>query len=42
MMKTTLRKIRAADPCGLRLEDAKCVSYLKLTPSACGRRRRMT
>ena len=28
-MKTTLRKIRAADPCGMRLEDAKSV-YLKL------------
>ena len=29
-MKTTLRKIRAADPCGMRLEDAKSVRYLKL------------
>ena len=30
MMQTTLRKIRAADPCGMRLEDAKSVHYLKL------------
>ena len=30
MMQTTLRKIRAADPCGMRLEDAKSVGYLKL------------
>ncbi len=31
MMQTTLRKIRAADPCGMRLEeDAKRVGYLKL------------
>ena len=30
MMQTTLRKIRAADPCGMRLEDAKSVRYLKL------------
>ena len=29
-MTTTLRKIRAADPCGMRLEDAKSVGYLKL------------
>ena len=29
-MKTTLRKIRAADPCGVRLEDPKSVGYLKL------------
>ena len=29
-MKTTLRKIRAADPCGMRLEDPKSVGYLKL------------
>ena len=29
-MKTTLRKIRAADPCGMRLEDANSVRYLKL------------
>ena len=27
-MTTTLRKIRAADPCGMRLEDG--VGYLKL------------
>ena len=30
MMQTTLRKIRAADPCGMRLEDPKSVGYLKL------------
>ena len=30
MMQTTLRKIRAAEPCGMRLEDAKSVRYLKL------------
>ena len=29
-MTTTLRKIRAADPCGMRLEDDRCVRYLKL------------
>ena len=29
-MTTTLRKIRAADPCGLRLEDGQRVGYLKL------------
>ena len=29
-MTTTLRKIRAADPCGMRLEDANSVRYLKL------------
>ena len=29
-MTTTLRKIRAADPCGMRLEDPKSVGYLKL------------
>ena len=30
MMQTTLRKIRAADPCGLRLEDGQRVGHLKL------------
>ena len=30
MMQTTLRKIRAAGPCGLRLEDGQRVGYLKL------------
>ena len=30
MMQTTLRAIRAADPCGMRLEDPKSVGYLKL------------
>ena len=30
MMQTTLRKIRAADPCGMRLEDGQRVGYLKL------------
>ena len=30
MMQTTLRKIRAADPCGIRLEDGQRVGYLKL------------
>ena len=30
MMQTTLRKIRAADPCGIRLKDPKSVGYLKL------------
>ena len=30
MMQTTLRKIRAADPCGMRLEDGRRVGYLKL------------
>ena len=29
-MTTTLRKIRAADPCGMRLEDGQRVGYLKL------------
>ena len=29
-MTTTLRKIRAAGPCGLRLEDGQRVGYLKL------------
>ena len=29
-MQTTMRKIRAAGPCGLRLEDGKRVGYLKL------------
>lgn len=29
-MQTTLRKIRAAGPCGMRLEDGKRVGYLKL------------
>ena len=29
-MTTTLLKIRAADPCGLRLEDGQRVGYLKL------------
>ena len=28
-MTTTLRKIRAAAPCGMRLEDAKSVGYLR-------------
>ena len=30
MMQTTPRKIRAADPCGMRLEDGQRVGYLKL------------
>ena len=30
MMQTTLRKIRAAGPCGMRLEDGERVGYLKL------------
>lgn len=30
MMQTTLRKIRAAKPCGMRLEDGQRVGYLKL------------
>ena len=30
MMQTTLRKIRAADPCGIRLEDGQRVGYLNL------------
>ena len=30
MMQTTLRKIRAAGPCGMRLDDGKRVGYLKL------------
>ena len=30
MMQTTLRKIRAAGPCGMRLKDGKRVGYLKL------------
>ena len=30
MMQTTLRKIRAAGPCGMRLEDGLRVGYLKL------------
>ena len=30
MMQTTLRKIRAADPCGIRLKDGQRVGYLKL------------
>lgn len=30
MMQTTLRKIRAAGPCGMRLEDGQRVGYLKL------------
>ena len=29
-MKTTLRKIRAADPCGVRLKNGQRVGYLKL------------
>lgn len=29
-MNTTLRKIRAAGPCGMRLDDGKRVGYLKL------------
>ena len=29
-MQTTLRKIRAADPCGMRLEEGRRVGYLKL------------
>lgn len=29
-MQTTLRKIRANKPCGMRLEDGKRVGYLKL------------
>ena len=29
MMQTTLRKIRAAGPCGMRLDDGKRVGYLK-------------
>ena len=29
-MTTTLRKIRAADPCGMRLEEGQRVGYLKL------------
>lgn len=29
-MQTTLRKIRAAGPCGMRLEDGQRVGYLKL------------
>lgn len=30
MMQTTLRRIRAAGPCGMRLEDGQRVGYLKL------------
>ena len=30
MMQTTLRKIRAAGPCGMRLNDGQRVGYLKL------------
>ena len=30
MMQTTLRKIRAASPCGMRLDDGKRFGYLKL------------
>ena len=30
MMQTTLRKIRAAGPCGMRLDDGQRVGYLKL------------
>ena len=30
MMQTTLRKIRAADPCGMRLKNGQRVGYLKL------------
>ena len=30
MMQTTLRKIRAAFPCGMQLEDGQRVGYLKL------------
>lgn len=30
MMQTTLRRIRAADPCGMQLEDGQRVGYLKL------------
>ena len=30
MMQTTLRKIRAADPCGMRLEDGLVSGYLNL------------
>ncbi len=30
MMQTTLRKIRAAGPCGMQLEDGERVGYLKL------------
>ena len=30
MMQTTLRKIRAASPCGMRLEGGERVGYLKL------------
>ena len=30
MMQTTMRKIRAAGPCGMRLDDGKRVGYLKL------------
>ena len=30
MMQTTLRKTRAAGPCGMRLEDGQRVGYLKL------------
>ena len=30
MMQTTLRKIRANKPCGMRLEDGERVGYLKL------------
>ena len=30
MMQTTLRKIRAAGPCGVRLKDGQRVGYLKL------------
>ena len=30
MMQTTLRKIRAAGPCGMRLKDGQRVGYLKL------------
>ena len=33
-MTTTLRKIRAADPCGLRLEDGQRVGYLKRATAA--------
>ena len=30
MMQTTLRRIRAAGPCGMQLEDGRRVGYLKL------------
>ena len=30
MMQTTLRKVRAADPCGMRLENGQRFGYLKL------------